>query len=470
MASVTQRVGLGALGLLLGFGAPQLAAQSWSVNASDPVGIARSGAGVAYGNSLEATALNPALIGSLRDHASAFLAMGQELQITQTTLQANGLNNPSNDRNRFLPSFGVAWRTEGPWSFGVKLDEPFMRHLTMPTQNPVQPYEVLPLLTPSRFEGAAFGLETHRLEAQAAWSASPNWSFGASLGATQIQYKWGNQVRVPVTEVAAQPASTANPALGLMEMGVDQTSTKVVPSYSLGLRWAINSRWTLGGAFVGALSTRMDLHAAPSGTTPFYTSLDGYGLPAVGVSSFGPAITALTHANPGSGRLVLPGKATFGVRQRVNAIFTWEADLRYTLGRASAVPGYPSLTGPSGTVTGAGLTQDFKNAMGASLMGELTLGKRWILRMGISEDGGLRANQDVEPMLGGAESFTASGGFGYKILGGELNLGYQFRKSQTEQTGNLGYIWNVNGQSNPGGTTQVEGMGHLWSIGFKKAF
>lgn len=470
MASVTQRVGLGALGLLLGFGAPQLAAQSWSVNASDPVGIARSGAGVAYGNSLEAAALNPALLGSLRDHASAFMGVGQELEITQVTLQANGINNPSTDRNRFLPSFGAGWRTEGPWSFGVKLDEPFMRHLRMPVQNPVQAYQLVPLLIPSRFEGQAFGMETHRLEAQAAWSTSPNWSFGASLGATQIQYRWANMVRIPVTENVSQPVSATNAAMGLMELGVAQDASKVVPSYSLGFRWAINSRWTLGGAYVGAMSARMDLRAKPAGIAPIYTAINGYGLPAVGVSAFGPALGALTAVRAGSDRLVLPGKLSLGVRQRVNTLFTWEGDVRYAFARRTEVPGYPTLTGPDGTVSGAGLSRDFKNAPGVSLMGELTLGKRWVLRMGVSQDGGTRATSDVEPMLGSAEAFTASAGFGYKVFGGELNLGYQFRKSQTQQTPALDYVWNLNGQTGQGGTTQVEGMGHLWSIGFKKAF
>ena len=470
MASVTKRMGLGALGLLAGFGAPQLAAQAWSVSASDPVGIARSGTGVAYGNSLEAASLNPALLGSLRDRSSAFLAAGQELEITQMTLQANGINNPSINRNRFLPSFGVGWRTDGPWSFGVKLDEPFMRHLEMPVENPVQNYQEVPLLIPSRFEGQAFGLETHRLEAQASWSASPNWSFGATLGATQIQYNWANMVRIPLTENVAQPVSATNEPAGLMELGVAQHATKVVPSYSLGFRWAINSRWTIGGTYIGALSTRMDLRANPSGLAPIYTNVNGYGLPAVGISNYGPALDALTSVSAGTDRMVLPGKLTAGIRQRVNAIFTWEADLHYALSRATQVPGYPSLTGPSGTVSGEGLSRDFKNAPGASLMGELTLGKRWTLRMGLSQDGGTRATQDVEPMLGSAESFTASGGFGYKVFGGELNLGYQFRKSQTQQTQALDYVWTLAGQTNLGGTTQVEGMGHLWAIGFKKAF
>ena len=67
-------------------------------------------------------------------------------------------------------------------------------------------------------------------------------------------------------------------------------------------------------------------------------------------------------------------------------------------------------------------------------------------------------------------SFTASTGFGYKIAGGELSFGYQFRKSQTTQTTNLDTVWTAHGLTNLGDRTQVEGMGHLWSIGFKRAF
>ena len=470
MASVTQWVGLGALGLLTGFGAPRLAAQSWSVLASDPVGIARSGAGVAYGNSLEAASLNPALLGSIREHASAFLAVGQELEITQSTLQANGVTNPSTDRNRLLPSFGAAWRISENWTLGLKLDQPFLRHLAMPVENPIQAYQTVPLLITSRFAGQAFEVETHRLEAQVGWTASPNWSFGASLGATQIRYGWANMVREPVTETASQPVSAANKALGLMELGVQQQATKVVPSYGLGFRWAINSRWTVGGAYVGALRATMPLHAGLSPIPAAYFDVTGYGVPAVGVSGFGPAIQALNTVSPGSDRLVLPGKVTLGVRQRVNALLTWEGDLRYTRGRGTELPGYPTMQGPNGAVTGSGLSQAFNNTFGASAMGEITLSKRWVLRLGCSEDGAPRPATDVDPMLGGGMTFTASSGFGYKVAGGELNFGYQFRKTQTVQTTNLDYAWDVNGQRKIGDVTQVEGMGHLWSIGFKKAF
>ena len=470
MASISRRIGLGTLGLLTGLAGPRLTAQSWSVLASDPVGIARSGAGVAYGNSLEAAALNPALLASLRDRASAFVAIGQELQITHITLQSNSTTNSSTDRNRSLPSFGAAWHPEGSWALGVKLDEPFMRHLEMPVQAPVQLYQALPMLVVSRFEGQALSLETHRLEAQAAWSCSPSWSFGASLGMTQIQYDWANMVRVPVTETAALPVSATNPAQALMELGIQQGGSKVVPSYSLGFRWAISSRWTVAGAYVSALHANMDLHTGISPIPAYYYATSGYGQAPIGISSFGPAIAALSQVHPGSDRLVLPGKATLGLRQRVNSLLTWEADLRYTLSKDSAVPGYPSLAGPNGTVSGSGLSQNFRNAAGASVMGELTLSKTVVLRIGCSEDGALRATSDIEPMLGGGASFTASGGFGYKVFGGELNLGYMFRKSQTVQNNNLDLSWDLNGQHNVGDLSQVEGMGHLWSVGFKKAF
>jgi len=110
MARTFARIGLGAAGLLAGLGAPRLAAQSWALPASDPVGIARSGAGVAFGNNLEAAALNPALLATLRDGNSAYVSYGMELQAAQATLQANQQVQYSVDRNRSLPALGAGLR------------------------------------------------------------------------------------------------------------------------------------------------------------------------------------------------------------------------------------------------------------------------------------------------------------------------------------------------------------------------
>ena len=100
MARLTTRIGVGTLGLLAGLGAPRLVAQSWALPASDPVSIARSGTGVAYGNSLEAAGLNPALLATLRDGNSAYLALGLEMEAAQTTLQSNQQTYYSSDRSR----------------------------------------------------------------------------------------------------------------------------------------------------------------------------------------------------------------------------------------------------------------------------------------------------------------------------------------------------------------------------------
>jgi long-subunit fatty acid transport protein len=459
MARFVKRVGLGTLGLLLGFGAPRLAAQTWGVTASDPVGIARSGAGVAFGQSLEAASLNPALLASIKEHASFFLAMGQELQVTQSTLQSNQRVLFGDDRNRFLPSFGTSWRLNDKVVLGLKLDEPFMRHVQMPLE------------ATSRFQGQSFDLRTNRLEAQGSWALSPHFSLGASLGVTRIRYAASNMVRIPVPALPGQPvADTTNPALGLMELGLQQEGTKVTPSYSLGFRWALNPRWTVGGTYVGAMSTTMPLTSGLTATPAAYYGVTGYGTAIPGTSTFGSALQALTSVQSGSGKLTLPGQATLGVRQRVNQILTWEADLRYVQGSSIAVPGYPTLTGPSGTVSGTGQGTQFNSGLGASLMGELSLGKSWTMRMGLSQAHNIRQETDVDPMLGGARNFTFSGGFGYRIYGGELNFGYQFRQSQDVDTKNLDHVWSQSGPRLTGATTRIEGMGHLWSVGFKKAF
>ena len=461
MALLAKRIGLGTLGLLAGFGAPRLAAQAWGVTASDPVGIARSGAGVAYGQSLEAASLNPALLVTLKDTSSAFVGVGQELQITQTTLQTSEIVESSSDRNRFLPSFGAAWRVNERWALGLKLDEPFMRHVDMP------------LDATSRFQGTSLDLTTHRLEAQAAWALSPNWSFGGSLGVTQIHYAWSNMVRVPISANPnpAVPVGPNNPAIALMELGLEQEATKSVPSYSLGFRWAINSRWTVAGTYVGAISANMPLTAGfASNPVAYYDPYTGYGSGLNGISGFGSGVQALSTVQPGSGKLTLPGKATLGIRQRVNQQFTWELDLRYIEGSSTTLPSYPSLSGPSGTVAGSGMSEDFRGGLGASLMGELALWKTWTARLGVSQDTNLRDNANVDPMVGGAKNFTVSAGFSHRFSFGELNFGYQFRQAQDVNTNSLDYKWNQNGLQQTGGTTRVEGMGHLWSIGFKKAF
>jgi long-subunit fatty acid transport protein len=452
MVRLTVRIGVGALGLLAGLGAPHLAAQSWALPASDPVGIARSGTGVAFGNNLEAAGLNPALLATLRDGSSAYVAMGMEMESSQATLQSNGSVLYSSDRNRSLPAFGSAWRLNPTTVLGLKLDQPFLRHATMP------------LDYTGRFQGQAFNLKTHRLEGQLGWAASPNLAFGASLGVTRVQYSWDNQVRTVV------PVGNSG---GLMESDLHQEGAKIAPSYSFGFRWAPNSRWTVGGSYVSSIKTTLPLTASYGPNAPSFYALGGTGTPLVGTSAAGFAQQATTQISPGSGGITLPGKFSLGVRQRVNVVFTWEADLRYIMGSQTELPGLPAATpaGAAGPTTGPGQGSGFRSGLGLSLMGELSLSKNWTVRLGAALDPALRADSDVEPLVGGAKSSGLSGGFGYKVFGGEVNLGYQYRQSEDIDTPSLEGIWSSAGYApTPASQTRVEGMGHLWSIGYKRSF
>jgi len=447
MARMTMSIGLGTLGLLAGLGAPRLAAQSLALPASDPVGIARSGAGVAYGASLEAAALNPALLATLREAGGFYLAAGAEQQVAQTTLQLTQHVLYGSDRNRFVPALGAFWRTGPALVLGLKLDEPYMRHARMPLEYT------------GRFQGQALDLRTHRVELQAGWSANPNWAFGASLGVTRIQYSWDNMVRSTVS-VPGQNIQ------GLMESDLHQEGSKTAPSYSLGFRWALNSRWTLGGAYVGSISSTLPLTAS-NGSAPRYFAYSGYGAAPVGVSASGQPLAV----RPGSGGITLPGKVTLGLRQRVNQLFTWELDLRYVLGASTELPGYPSALANGVAVSGAGEGGGFRNGTGMNLMGELTLNKNWVLRLGAELDPALRHDVSVDPLVGGAKSAGFSAGFGYRVFGGELAFGYQYRQVQDVDSPNLNGTWTNAGYAlAPVSVTRVEGMGHLWSAGFKRTF
>ena len=106
-----------------------LSAQSPWLLTSDPVGIARSGAQVSYGRSLEASTFNPALLTTLQDSRSVFISLGLEMQSTQQTLQSNQTTLYSSDRNRSIPAFGLAWKLNPSWSLGLHSENTFSRHL-----------------------------------------------------------------------------------------------------------------------------------------------------------------------------------------------------------------------------------------------------------------------------------------------------------------------------------------------------
>jgi long-subunit fatty acid transport protein len=455
MMRISTRLGVGTLALLAGLGAPRLAAQAMALPASDPVGIARSGAGVAYGNNLEAAALNPALVATLRDKVSFFLAAGLEMESAQATLQSNSQVLYSDDRNRGLGAFGLAVRVSPDLALGLKFDQPFMRHARMPLQYA------------GRFQGQALDLKTRRLEAQVGWAASPNWAFGASLGVTRIQYAWDNMVR---SVVYYTPSGGSETPLGLMESDLHQSGAKTVPSYSLGFRWAINSRWTVAGTYVGAIKGTLPLAAGYGSVPASYYTLAGAQPAPNGTAAQGAAQQSATALAAGDGGITLPGKLSLGVRERVNQVFTWELDLRYVLGRQTRLPGYPSATAKGATVSGAGQGTAYRNGLGMSLMGELTLSKLWVLRLGASLDPALRNDTGVDPLVGGAKSAGLSAGFGFKCLGGEVSAGYQYRQSQDVDVAGLEGTWSATGYATTPTSTRVEGMGHLWALGYKRAF
>ena len=455
MKRISTRMGVGTLALLAGLGAPRLTAQAMALPASDPVGIARGGAGVAYGNSLEAAALNPALVVTLRDRVGFYLAAGLEMESAQATLGTNSRVLYSDDRNRSLGAFGLAARVGADWALGLKYDQPFMRHVRMPLEYA------------GRFQGQALDLKTRRVEAQVGWAASPNWAFGASLGVTRIQYAWDNMVRSVVNYTPAGGASTP---LGLVESDLHQSGAKTVPSYSLGFRWAVNSRWTVGGSYVGTIKGTLPLSAS-YGSSPASTYTLAGAQPAPnGIAAPAAALQSAATLAAGDGTIALPGRIALGVRQRVNQVFTWELDAHYILGKQARMPGYPSATANGATASGSGRGSVFRNGLGMSLMGELTLSKLWVLRMGVSLDPALRSDESVDPLVGGAKAAGLSAGFGFKCLGGEVNAGYQYRQSQDVDVAGLEGTWTAAGYGTTPTSTRVEGMGHLWALGYKRAF
>jgi len=459
MARTTTRIGLGAFGLLAGLGT-SLSAQTLWLPASDPVGIARGGAGVAFGQSLEAAALNPALLVTLREPSSAFVAVGMELQSSQVSLAAVDTKTLfSSDRNRLLPSLGAAWKLRPDFYLGVKIDNPFMRHGQFTSEYT------------GRFQGQSFGLSARRMEMQAAWAINPNWSVGATFGVTRVRYNFSNSVRVPVPSNPLLPENPdTNPSQGLLEATTSQEGTKVLPSYSLGFRWAINPRWTVGGAWQGAIKGTLGLTATLDTSGNVLVGNTGFGAPLVNAEVKLPALKTTLSVAPGDGEINLPSKLSVGIRNRLSQVFTWEVDARYIQGSSLRLPGFATVTGPSGTVSGRGLTDSLHSGFGLSLAGEIALGKRLVGRLGIASDPGLHDDPSVEPMLGGARSASFSAGFGWKVFGGELNLGWQVRQSQDVEVKKLDVVWSLREYKYTQTRTQVEGMGHLWSLGFKKAF
>ncbi len=445
------------MGLVLGLGALPLAAQGMALPASDPVGISRSGAQVAYGYSLEAASANPALLSSLKDKGGAYFALGLETAASQQSLESNQRTRTSMDRNRALTAFGLAARLSPTLTLGLKLDEPYLRHGKLLED------------APSRYLGDRIGLSSKRLEGQAAWAFSPNLSVGVSLGVARLAFDSGSVMRFGIPLNPALAASGSNFVDGLMEQRVTQSGNKVVPSYSVGARWALNPRWTFGFTHQSGLKGDPQMTARFDGTYLGLFANDGLSTAPLGTAPRATALLTSSTPRAGSGTLALPSQTTLGVRHRFMPNVTWEADLRW-YSASLQLPSFPSVTTPSGAVKAPTELPQGKSHIAIQASVEVELGKFWTLRGGLSLDQRSIAENAAEPLLGGSRTAAFSIGAGYKVLGGELNFGYQYRQSEDQDTRALDGVWSSAGFRATGTRSRMEGMGHLLALGFKKSF
>ncbi|WP_243303366.1 OmpP1/FadL family transporter [Geothrix oryzisoli] len=457
MAQVVRGV-IGA-GLVLGAAALPLAAQSMALPAVDPVGIARSGVQVAYGYSLEAATTNPALLASLREKSSFYLAAGMEFSGIQQSLEANQRTVFSFDRNRAIGGFGLATRLSPKLTLGLKLDEPFLRHARLLDD------------APSRYLGDGIDLSARRLEGQAAWTLNPNMSIGLGLGVARLGFESSSVMRLGVPLVPSDPVSATNPVQGLVEQRVAQSGNKVVPSYSLGFRWALNPRWTLAAAHQSGLKGDLDLHAGYRDASLGLYANDGLSAAPIGVAPRAvELLAASTPVKGSSGTLELPSQTTLGIRHRAHPMVTWEADLRWT-SAGLRMPAFAQVATPSGPVTAPAELPQGKSHLGFGASVEVELGKFWTLRSGLFLDQRSVDESTAEPLLGGARTAAFSIGAGYKVWGGELSIGYQFRQSEDQDTRRLTGDWAASGfEPTPINRVRMEGMGHIMALGFRKSF
>ncbi len=437
---------------------PHLAAQSLWLPASDPVGIARGGAGVAFGRSLEAAALNPALLVTLSEASSAFLAMGQELQSQQITSQSNQVPFFTSDRNRVLPALGAGWKLGDRFALGLKFETAFQRHGQLPTD------------APARFNGIGLDFSGQRSELQGAMAISPEFSVGFSVGMTQIRFKQDTMVRLLLGFDPAVPVTPSNPALALAEVGVQHKGTKAVPSGAFGFRYAFSPRWTVAGSYRTGIKTTLPMEASLRGTVPTLVGIDGFSAAPLGLEPRAQQLIARSEAVPGRADVALPSMASLGVRQRVNQLFTGELDARYINGASTEVPGLPGVRTPGGIVKAPDQVAEGISGLAFSAAADLTFGKSWTVRVGLSLDPPFRKDSSVDVLLNGTRTAGFSGGFGYRVWGGELNLGYQFRQTQDRESSWADSAWSASGYRRTGTIIRIESQGHLWSLGFKKSF
>jgi long-subunit fatty acid transport protein len=456
MAQVVREV-IG-IGLVLGVGALPVAAQSMSLTASDPVGISRSGAQVAYGYSLEAATTNPALLSSLKEKSGAYLSAGLEMSSTQQSLESTQFTRFSTDRNRTLGGFGLALRVNPSLSLGLKLDEPFLRHGQLLDD------------APTRYFGDSIDLSAKRMEAQAAWALNPNVSLGIGLGVARLAYASSSVMRFDVPNDPNSPVSAANPVNGLVEQRVGESGNKVVPSYSLGLRWAISPRWTMGFTHQSGLKGDLGLKAGFRDASLGVFTTDGLsGAADLGTGDRAARLLGASQPVAGTATLDLPSQTTLGVRHRLTPIMTWEADLRWT-SASLVVPSLATVQTPSGLVSAPGQLPHGRSHLGLNASAEIELGKFWTLRGGLSFDQRSVDESVAEPLLGGARTAAFSIGAGYKLGRGELNFGYQYRQSEDQDTTRLNGVWSSTGFRPVGTRLRMEGMGHLLALGYRMSF
>ena len=450
------------LWIIVGFCLAQGAAQAQSIwlPGADPVNIARSGAGVAFGRSIEACSLNSALLATLRGAGAVYLSGGMEMQSSQLTLPSNERVLYTTDRNRFVPAFGAGWRVTPKVALGVKVDKPFLRHAEVPKESS------------SRFFGQAIDLNSLRAEFQFAYAVNEKFSLGVSAGMTRLDYASEVALRAAVPNIGNLPLSSSNPAEALLETTARQEGSVLAVSYSAGFRYAANSRWTVGGSYQSGVKGRLELEASlpPQVLDIYNTRGHSSPPPPLGTEDQARILLNATTARPGDGDLTLPYKIQAGVRHRYNQLMTWEIDLLYIGAQGMELPALPSINTPSGRVYTTERNYEFKDCLTISGMMELNLGRDWIARCGFSLDSALRGSGGADAMVGGAQTAGFSIGFGYRIFGGELCAGYQFRQAMDREINGLEGIWSLDGLSSTSTSTRVEGMGHLWAVGFRVNF
>ena len=444
--------------LALGMGGV-VSAQTPDMLAADPVSIGRAGAGVAFGRSLEGATLNPALLSTLEDRNSIYFAAGFELQAAQVTLQSNQMVSQTSNRNRLLAGFGWGHKQSDQWSYGLKLDQPWERH------------GLLPYDASGRFLGRESDFSVRRLEGQLAYesAAHPGLSFGLGVGVTRLSFTGINTIRALVPQDGTQPAGGSNPVIGLAEQSLTESASSTRPSFTLGARWAISPRWTLGATFQSAVTGDMSLSTGYF-SGPSYVGVNGYPPTPAGIDAQGAAMLARSTVLPGDGRFKLPAKATIGVRNRLNNLFTWEFDIRSVQG-GLRMPAWASLNTPNGLVTAPGQVATTKSTIGFSVMGEVDLTKRLVLRGGIAYDPAYLDSSEVNPVLGGQASASFTLGATYRMWGGEWSAAYAYRQAQDIVVPQgVDGTWNQGGYTPSGTPARVEGMGHLISFGYKISF